>query len=658
MTPYLFTVPVLLSFLILLVPGRIRYGYVLSLNVLILLITSVPAIRQLIDPGTASFTIHGPLGDVSLVLDGLSAFFVLVTNFTLLTGCIYSRGYLRIYEGTKNQAQMALHYFSYTWLHLSMLGVLLMRDGLSFLISWELMAVSSFMLILFEAEKRATLKTAVNYLIQMHIGLVLLLIAFLICEADTGIFGFDALQSYFGKNGNAGLFLLFFAGFAIKAGFMPFHTWLPEAHPAAPTHVSGVMSGVMIKMGIYGIIRVLWYVQADFFIIGWIILGVSVISGLLGVMMAIVQHDMKRLLAYHSIENIGIIGIGAGIGTLGIGMNSPTLALLGFSGALLHVLNHSLFKSLLFFSTGSVYKIFHSRNIEQLGGIIRKMPHTAFLYLLGAIAICGLPPLNGFISEFVIYSGLFAGLSSTGAYQSIMFLLAIIALVLIGGLALFCFTKIFGIVFLGNPRNEAVESSGEVEPQMLFPQYLIALMILLIGFFPMIFLKPLISLVATQFSLDNALILGSLPGIFQKISLLALILLLLIAGIYFLRKFLLRNREVAAGPTWGCGYEGGTPRQQYTGTSYADNVSELANPVLQSKDEYHSIAENEIFPGKRRFERHPVDVFRSGLNKMTDLLMLVLKKLARLQTGNLQHYILYAFIFIIIIFLLMFLNIL
>src|SRR5659263_590716 len=211
------------------------------------------------------------------------------------------------------------------------------------------------------------------------------------------------------------------------------------------------MSGVMIKMVIYGILRVLISVQSDLLLIGIIILIISLLSGVLGVMMAIVQHDLKRLLAYHSIENIGIIGIGIGLGMIGLATGNTALAILGLAGGLLHVLNHSLFKSLLFFSAGSVYQATHTRNIEHLGGLMKKMPYTAFLFLIGSLAICGLPPFNGFISEYLIYMGMFKSLSAANLYQSILILGTIVGLSLIGGLAIFCFTKAFELHFLESP---------------------------------------------------------------------------------------------------------------------------------------------------------------------------------------------------------------
>jgi hydrogenase-4 component B len=656
----IFIFPVILSFLIFMIPAKARDYYAQAITLLIILITSFPALSILL--GTAgslkNFQIGSGFYQLTLTIDPLSAFFLVVVNFTELTGILYARYYLQSYQGIKSPVQFALHYFSFIWLHISMLAVLMFSDGIPFLIAWELMAVSSFMLILFEAEKRNTLKTAVNYLIQMHVGLVLLVIGFLICEADTGQMSFDALQIYFSHHANTGLFFLFFAGFAIKAGFIPFHTWLPEAHPAAPSHVSGVMSGVMIKMGIYGIVRVLTNVQADLLHIGWVILVISAISGLFGVMMAIVQHDLKKLLAYHSIENIGIIGMGIGLGTMGLGLHNPVLAFLGFSGGLLHVLNHSLFKSLLFYCAGSVYKSYHTRNIEQLGGVIHKMPVTAGLFLTGSLAISGLPPLNGFISEVLIYLGLFMGLSAGSVYQSITFLFSIISLVLIGGLAIFCFTKAFGVVFLGNSRSEIKHPVTEVEAGMRLPQYLIAGLMLTIGLLPLVFLNPLSNLLSVNFNITLMPSLKSIAMVLTRISLLGILLIILVSLLLIIRRYILNGRKIAYGPTWGCGYTAGTARQQYTGTSYANNFSELAQPVLQSKVEYNVINEEEIFPSPRSFSIDTGDIFRSAINKIIDFIMLVLKKIARLQTGNIQHYILYAFVFILVIFLLLYLHLL
>ena len=261
--------------------------------------------------------------------------------------------------------------------------------------------MSSFIMVIFEYKNPETLKAGLNFLIQSHICILLLTIGLIWVSSHTDSYDFNSISTYSASVSPAIsliLYLCFFIGFAIKAGFVPFHTWLPYAHPVAPAHVSGVMSGVMIKLGIFGILRMLILVNQNYLIIGYIILIVSLISGVYGVALAIVQHNLKKLLAYHSIENIGIIGIAIGIGAIGIGTKNPLLAFAGFAGALLHTLNHSLFKSLLFYEAGTIYQTIHTLNIDSMGGLIKKMPQTAILFIIAAMAICGLPPFNGFIS--------------------------------------------------------------------------------------------------------------------------------------------------------------------------------------------------------------------------------------------------------------------
>ena len=409
-------------------------------------------------------------GDIALRVDGLSGWFILLTNFTFITGILYGRQYLKKYEG--QGANLSLHYISYILNQSAIIGIYFIQHSLAFLCVWELMALSAFLLVIFEHGRMETLKAGINYLIQSHISIVFLTLGFIWVYTSTGSFDFSAISQYsFSESKEAGLllFLAFFIGFAIKAGFVPFHTWLPHAHPAAPSHISGVMSGVIIKTGIYGILRMLMLIHENYLVLGYIILIFSVITGIYGVMLAIVQHNLKKLLAYHSIENIGIIGIGIGIGALGTGLGYPLMAFAGYAGALLHTLNHSLFKSMLFYSTGNIYQSTHSVNIERMGGLIKKMPRTALMFLLASLAICGLPPFNGFISEFLIYSGLYGALG-TSSNSTIIIILSISGLALIGGLALFCFTKAFGIVFLGTARHSHSHSAREADPKALLPE--------------------------------------------------------------------------------------------------------------------------------------------------------------------------------------------
>jgi hydrogenase-4 component B len=661
MNAILFLIILSLSFLVFFIPKSLKYYYTLFILTCGIILTSLWCFgvlngnnQQLDIQLYSSFFYRSFI----LTIDSLSAFFIVVVNITVFIGFLYARGYLQPYYQSKNALRFSIHYFSYLWLYLSMIMVVMIRDGLSFLIVWELMALSSFLLVIFDAEDRIIMKTGISYLIQMHVGMFFILISFLIVDKATGQMSFDALRLYFSDHSNFLLFILFFIGFGIKAGFIPLHTWLHEAHPAAPSHVSGVMSGVMIKMGIYGILRVIMSVQNDLLLIGLIILSISLASGVFGVMMAIVQHDLKRLLAYHSIENIGIIGIGIGLGVIGLATNNTALSLLGFSGGLLHVMNHSLFKSLLFFNAGSVYQATHTRNIEQLGGLMKKMPYTAIFFLIGSLAICGLPPFNGFISEYLIYMGMFKSLSAANLYQSIVILSSIVGLALIGGLAIFCFTKAFGIVFLGEPRSEKASMAKEVSRVMIFPQFITVAFIILIGLASVLFVKPVFSIISQAFRLpDMTLIANSSVNNLTQISILSGIFVITIAILLVYRHFSLKMKQIDIGPTWGCAYTAGTSKQQYTATSYTYNYNHLAKPLLQTKKIMDDIRDDEIFPGKRTFESHSDDIFKKLLiDKPIDWFSSLLKKIAVMQTGQIQHYILYAFVYMLLVFLLTYFN--
>lgn len=655
----LFKLAIILSFALFIVPKQAQYYFSLCLHFAILSLSSIWAIQELfIFTQPIKLALMPLMGQtINIEIDQLSAFFILVVNFTTLTGIIYAKGYLKPYFDKKSKTEFALHYFNFLWLHISMLLVVMLRDALAFLVIWEIMSLSSFFLVIFESEKKETLKIGIKYLVQMHIGVVFLMLAFIWAYVQTDAeFSFDGLSVYFQTHNPFYLFMLFFIGFGIKAGFIPLHSWLPHAHPAAPSHVSGVMSGVMIKMGIYGVLRVLTYIHHDLFYIGLFILIISLISGLIGVSLAIVQHDVKKLLAYHSIENIGIIGIGIGLGVIGLAENIPILTVLGFGGGILHILNHSLFKSLLFYTAGSVYQQTHTRNIEQLGGVIKKMPKTALFFLLGALAISGLPPFNGFISEFLIYSGMFKSLHSAGLFTDVVLLFSFAGLAIIGGLAIFCFTKVFSIIFLGTARSNKVNHAKEVENTMLIPNYLIGFMIILIGFAPFIFMKPLANIVGL-FSTNTDAIQQIIPTL-NNISLSSGIFIALIGLLWILRSWQQEKQAIKQGPTWGCGYTGANPAlHQYTATSYADNFVQLSSKLVHVKKKFKDFQMDEIFPQKRDFEAHSSDVFEDNLiGKPVNKILKYLEKIAVFQTGKIQHYLLYALVFLAVIFILTFLN--
>ncbi len=416
------------------------------------------------------------------------------------------------------------------------------------------------------------------------------------------------------------------------------------------------MSGVMIKMGIYGILRVVFCLQQDLLLIGIIILLISIISGISGVSMAIVQHNLKRLLAYHSIENIGIIGIGIGTGVIGLATENQTLAALGFTGGLLHVLNHSLFKSLLFFSAGSVYQKTHLMNIDSMGGLIKKMPVTAFIFLIAALSICGLPPFNGFVSEFLIYNGFIEGIINSDLLIKLLFLFALLGLSAIGGMAIFCFTKAFGIAFLGNPRSKEVEHANEVSTLSLIPLFLSLALILIIGFAPGLVVNPVYSVITENSANLKETICPSKESL-NSISFAVGMLVIITVLVLLIKKLSFKGKTVSETITWGGAYSGEASKTQYTASSYAENYIHGMEKGLGLETTYNPIKTREYFPARCHYHSHnrsfyEVKVFSPLKNRMSK----VFEKLAIIQTGQTQHYILYPFILIIVMIILTVLN--
>ncbi len=585
-------------------------------------------------------------------IDALSGWFILIINFTFITGAFYGLQYMKAYRSQKSN--LSLHCISYILVQSSLIAICSLQNTIAFLVAWEVMALSSFILIIFEHYKRATLNAGINFLIQSHIGIMFLTLGFIWVAMRTNSYDFKAITLFSTSNSlgtGLALFLCFFIGFAIKAGFVPFHTWLPYAHPASPSHISGVMSGVIIKIGIYGILRMLLVIKSDYLIIGYIILFISIISGLYGVMLAIIQHNLKRLLAYHSIENIGIIGIGIGIGCIGIGKGNHFLTILGFAGALLHTLNHSLFKSLLFYGAGNVYQSIHTMDIEKLGGLVKRMPHTAFLFLIAALAICGLPPFNGFVSEFLIYNGLFTGLhgSDKALLSSIVF--ALFGLALIGGLAILCFTKAFGAIFLGSGRSNLPHTPAEATFGKLIPLYTVVMLIMAIGLFPKTFVMALSEPLNLFTHLTENNISGEiipLTGTMSMIGLCSAIFLGLAGLLFFVRKRITSNKPQTVNVTWGCGYIAPTPKMQYTASSFIRAYRKLAEPLFSIHKDKKEITG--VFPETGGQETHPYDKIEE---KFIDHPLLLLKKFFNrftfLQNGNLQFYILYGMVFILLV---------
>ncbi len=591
-------------------------------------------------------------GNIPIRIDALSAWFILVINFTCITSALYGMHYMKVYQTQKTN--LSLHCISYILMQASLISICSLQNMIAFLIAWEIMALSSFVLIIFEHSKREVLTAGINFLIQSHVCTMLLTLGFIWVAMRMNSYDFKAIALFSTTHSLAtagALFGVFFIGFAIKAGFVPFHTWLPYAHPAAPAHVSGVMSGVIIKIGIYGILRMLLLIKINYQTIGYLILFISIISGIYGVMLAIVQHNLKRLLAYHSIENIGIIGIGIGLGCIGMGNGNQLLLTLGFGGALLHTLNHSLFKSLLFYAAGNVYQSAHTLDIEKLGGIAKQMPHTAVLFLIAALAICGLPPFNGFVSEFLIYNGMLAGLHGPAMGLLSAIVAGLFALALIGGLAILCFTKAFGAVFLGTPRKPATHLPREAGFGKLLPLYVIVILMMAIGLFPTFFIaaisKP-VALFSTAINLPNPPAISTITVALSMIGKWAMGFIVLSGLVYFLRWITSIKKKVNINTTWNCAYEAPNRKMQYTASSFVRAYRKLAEPLLSIYKKKTEITG--IFPITGGQETHPYDLTEKLLiDYPLNRLKRFLNHFVFLQNGNLQLYVLYGIAFIILV---------
>ncbi len=599
----------------------------------------------------------GMFGNDSGRMDSLSALFVAVISIGSVASVLYARGYLEHTLGEKSTAHVSLHYASLAVMAYAMMGVVTSEGGYSFLFFWELMTVASFLLILYDAQRREVVRAALSYLIMMHMGFVMLVIGFVMLSSATGSASFTALARYFATENALPLMLVFIAGFGMKAGMFPLHVWLPEAHPAAPSHVSALMSGVMIKTGIYGIMRVV-AALGDAPLLhtaGYIILGVGVVTGLWGVILAALQNDVKRLMAYSSIENIGVILIGFGIAILGKASGNGMIALCGITGALLHTVNHSFFKSLLFFGAGNVLSQTHTTSLDALGGLGKYMPVTGLLFLCATAAICALPPLNGFVSELLIYMGMLEGIASGS--DVLTSAAALTALALIGGLVVMAFTKLYGIIFLGAPRTHEVAEAQEVDNFRIVAMAVPLAGIAFVGLFPQVAVSIVVR--AAGFFVEMPAEIGTnlLSPALVTVTRAAWLLVAVVALVAWLRHRALKGRNVRSGATWGCGFTAPNVKMQYTGESFTEGLQAVATSLAANNVEGSPVGKGEIFPASHEFAAQHGDRI-GGLFAAwwVELLRIVNKRVMRLRTGKINNYVLFALAFLAFVFILSILN--
>jgi hydrogenase-4 component B len=590
-------------------------------------------------PGGATFAFPSPLPALraTVGIDPLTACFSLPVFVVGGLGALYGFASWPPHRHPRHGRRLR---FCYGLLLAALVLITLARDGVTFLVGWEVMALANFFLVTTEDDDGAVRRAGWLYLLYSHAAVLALFALFVLAQQATGDFAFAVVPAVAPAGLRTAIFVLALVAFGIKAGMVPLHSWLPPAHASAPSHVSALMSGVVIKMGIYGLLRITSLLAAPPPAWGVAVLVLGALSAFLGVVFAIAQHDLKRLLAYHSVENIGIILLGLGLALLGQSAGRPAWVVLGLGGCLLHVWNHALFKSLLFLGAGSVLHASGSRELERLGGLARRLPVTAGLFLLGAVAICGLPPLNGLVSELFVYLGLLRTSSEPGwAWVA----LAVPVLASTGALAVACFVKVYGIVFLGTARSAGAARAHEPARLMLAPMAALAAGCLAIGVAPALVAPALEPAIADwsgrPLGADALQRLAPLGWIsIAAFSLLAAVLLI---GLAVLPVYRRARRRAPALPTWDCGYAASSPRLQYTASSFAQLITSRFAWVLRPRLRRPRI--EGPFPAPARFHVHVGDPLLEGLAAPASrAAMNAAAALRALPRGQLQRYILYV----------------
>ncbi|HUM02628.1 MAG TPA: proton-conducting transporter membrane subunit [Thermoanaerobaculia bacterium] len=585
-----------------------------------------------------------PGGLFAAEVDSLSAVFLIPLFLVSGLGALFGESYWSLREHPESAPRLRLFYGAMTG---AMALVLVARNAFLFLTAWEVMALAAFFLVTTESHERRVREAGWHYLVATHAGTLLLFGLFALLRTAQGSFEIARLPSGVAASptGSA-IFFLALVGFGLKAGLMPLHIWLPGAHAAAPSHVSALMSGVLIKMGIYGLLRITTLFPDPPLLWGAVLFAMGVASAVLGVAFALGQHDLKRLLAYHSVENVGIIAMALGLGLVGRSLRQPAWVLLGFGGGLLHVVNHGLFKSLLFYSAGSVIHAAGTREMDRLGGLLKRLPATGLGFLVGAVAICGLPPLNGFVSEFLLYVGLLSTLPAGAGPGWIWGAFAVPLLALVGALALACFVKAFGSVFLGQPRTEGAISAHE-SALIVVPMALLALLCAGIGLFP-VAVVPFLERAAAVAAPELASSLPRLPALapLRALGLFALGLTAFSAGVGLVLFRMTRQARRSA--TWDCGYAAPTPRMQYTSSSFASWTVGFFRWALLPRAKAPVITR--LFPPSERYESHVPDTV---LDRFLVPSLQIGARLASwgryLQRGLVQIYIFYIMLTVVIL---------
>ncbi|MFA4992014.1 MAG: proton-conducting transporter membrane subunit [Candidatus Omnitrophota bacterium] len=599
--------------------------------------------------------------------DPLSLFFLFVIFIITLPAAVYSIGYLK---GVYSPARIRLAWFLLIAFVLSMALVVTVNNVLVFLVFWEIMSLVSYFLVVFDTGHEKSIQAGMIYIVMTHVGTAFLIAAFMMMRKHADSFDFfvmkNACQTMPSRTKDI-VFLLLLAGFGTKAGIVPLHIWLPYAHPQAPSHISSIMSGVMIKTAIYGIIRfVLFILGVDSYWWGVLILVLAVISCLAGVIYALMEHDIKRLLAYHSVENIGIILLGVGLAMFFISVGMPYLAVFSLIAGLYHLVNHAIFKGLLFLCAGGVYKATGTRDIEKMGGLIKKMPQTSVCFLLGAMAISALPPLNGFVSEWLTLQAFFLGAFNVTVTGGMKLFLGICAglLALTSGLAAACFVKAFGMIFLAEPRSHHARDAGEVSLSMKAGMFFLSSLTVVFGLAAVKVVKLLARVAggitgfdagAMDFSFNNFTLNPEAGnGIYLSTPLLALTLVL--AGIAGLAAYsLFGGNKKTIYKTWDCGYYKLDSRNEYTATAFSKPFRVAFSFFLMPYRRTRKIRASFYHVKSFTYETHTTPVFKKYIyDPLIALVFRLAGSMKRIQPGSIHLYL--GYIFITLLLLIMFMR--
>jgi hydrogenase-4 component B len=586
----------------------------------------------------------------SVRLDPLGLFFAMIVSLVGLATALYSLGYNKQFFGRKNVAVFGAFFNA---LLLATTLVFLADNAFFFLIAWEVMALSAYLLVSFEHEKEESRNAGVLFFVMSHIGTGCLILGFLLLFQASGGYGFEgfhAIGARMAPGARDAAFILFLVGFGVKAGIIPLHIWLPVAHPAAPSNVSAFMSGVLIKTGIYGLVRVCFDFMGpppNWWGVTLLVLGT--VSAVLGVLYALMEHDLKRLLAYHSIENIGIILMGLGASLMFLHSGHPVLAALALIAGLYHTINHAVFKSLLFLGAGAVVHATHTRNMEEMGGLVKRMPQTAFCFL------------NGFVSEWLTYQSLLKGFGTTPSLIRLLFPLGGAMLALTGALAAACFVKAFGITFLAQPRSEHAAGAHEAGRPEIAAQILLTVVCVVLGLFPAQVLRLLdpVTLqlagqaLSSQLTLANGLVLaGATPagGTMSTLGL-ALTAVCLLPALLVFGWVFSRGTTVRRAATWACGQQALTPRMEYTATGFSKPIRMIFKALFRPRREVQREYDfSPYFAKNLRFESHVEEVFQTRIYRPLNwMVWRVSRQMRALQAGSLQAYLIYIFVTLLLL---------